>query len=77
MIAQVIFVLLLEKIFLKVPRVAGKLEQFYKVIVDKALKGEEETKNENDPEYIARHRTKNSLVKSLKRSVWIRRRFTL
>ena len=69
------FVIMLEKMLLKVPKVAGKMEQFYKIIVEKSLTGEEETKDDNDPEIIARNRTKNSLVRSLRRSVWIRIRF--
>ena len=66
---------MIEKFLLKVPKVAGKMEEFYKLVVEKSLKGEEEIKDEEDPEYIARHRSKNSLVRSLKRSVWIRRRY--
>ena len=69
------FVIMLEKMLLKVPNVAGKMEHFYNIIVEKSLKGEEETQDDNDPEIIARNRTKNSIVRSLKRSVWIRRRF--
>ena len=67
---------MVEKVLLKVPRKAGKMEQFYKTVVDKSLKCEAEaTEDDKDPEVIARNRTKNSLVRSLKRSSWIRRRF--
>ena len=73
-LAQAIFVIMMEKFLLKVPKVAGKMEQFYKIVVEKSLKGEEETDDDSDPEIVAQKRTKNSLVRSLHRSVWIRRR---
>ena len=64
----------MEKMLLKISKVSDKMERFYKLIVEQSLGEEEETHDDNDPEIVARNRTKNSLVRSLKKTVWIRRR---
>ena len=68
------FVIMMEKMLLKISKVSDKMERFYKLIVEQSLREEEETDDDNDPEIVARNRTKNSLVRSLKKTVWIRRR---
>ena len=64
----------MEKMLLKISKVSDKMERFYKLIVEQSLREEEETDDDNDPEIVARNRTKNSLVRSLKKTVWMRRR---
>ena len=65
---------MLEKFLMKVPSVAGKMEQFYQMIVEISLDGHEDLGGENDPDNVRINRSRYSLVKSLKHSEWIRRR---
>ena len=59
---------------MKVPSVAGKMEQFYHMIVEMSLDEHEDLDDDNDPDNVRINRSRYSLVKSLKHSEWIRRR---
>ena len=76
-LGQALFYVMLEKFLIKVPSVAGKMEQFYNLIVEMSVNGNEEIQDDNDPEFIRRNRTKYSIVKSLKHSESIRIRYVV
>ena len=76
LLSQAILVIMIEKLLIKVPRKAGKLEQFYRTFVEKSLKCESEAiEDAKNSEVFCIYRTENSVIRSLKQSSWIRRRF--
>lgn len=74
MLMQILILIVVEKFSLKIPRIAQKIERFYKNIVEESLFGrdpdvaEDLTDPKNSSEAISRQRQRNEICVSLKRS---------
>ena len=81
LLIQALIVILIEKILIKFPRIYGKIERFYRIIVEEALYGndpdviEDITDWKSNPEAIKRQRRKNEICIGLKRSSVISKTF--
>ena len=81
LLIQALIVILIEKILIKFPRISGKIERFYRIIVEEALYGndpdviEDITDWKSNPEAIKRQRRKNEICIGLKRSSVISKTF--
>ncbi|XP_023343416.1 uncharacterized protein LOC111712896 [Eurytemora carolleeae] len=74
LLIEALLVIMTEKFFLKIPRVAGKVERFYTNIVEESLFGkdpdvaEDVVDDKANTEAISRRRRRNEVCMSLKRS---------
>jgi hypothetical protein len=79
MLMQALIIVVLEKFTFRIPRIAQKVERFYKNIVEESLFGRDPdvTEDMNDPrneiEAISRKRQRNEICVALKRSNIIQR----
>ena len=66
---QAFVVIFIEKLVLKVPKVSGRMEKFYKTIVEATLKGNKcDFKDDRCPAVVAENRIKSEVCNSLRRS---------
>ena len=83
LLLQAVSIILIEKLLMKFPRVAGKIERFYNTIVEEALFGkdpdvaEDVQDDKGNVEVIARRRRRNEVCVSLKRSSIIHNTYIL
>lgn len=83
LLLQAVVIILIEKLLMKFPRVAGKIERFYNTIVEEALFGKDPDVAEDvqddkcNVEAIARRRRRNEVCVSLKRSSIIHNTYIL
>ena len=83
LLVQAVIIILIEKLLMKFPRVAGKIERFYNTIVEEALFGkdpdvaEDVQDDKGNVEIIARRRRRNEVCVSLKRSSVIHNTYIL
>ena len=74
LLVEALIIILIEKMLIKLPRISGKIERFYKTIVEDALFGkdtdaiEDVTDWKANSEAISRKRRKNEICVGLKRS---------
>ena len=83
LLLQAVSVIMIEKMLMKFPRVAGKIERFYGSIVEEALFGKDPDVAEDvmddkaNAEAISRRRRRNEICMSLKRSSIIHRTYII
>ena len=74
LLVEALIIILIEKMLIKLPRISGKIERFYRTIVEDALFGkdtdaiEDVTDWKANSEAISRKRRKNEICVGLKRS---------
>jgi len=83
LLLQAVSLIMIEKMLLKIPRLAGKIERFYGSIVEEALFGKDPDVAEDvmddkaNSEAISRRRRRNEICESLKRSNIIYRTYII
>ena len=82
LLLQALLIIMIERLLMKIPRIAGKIERFYHTIVEDALSGKdpdviEDITDLKGSEMVSRQRRKNEIGTQLKRSSLISRSYLL